>query len=236
MANELVPTGKLRLGINGTNPTLFVAAADGSPAGIAVELGRFIAEQLGVPLDPLVYKDPGAFPASFGMDEWDIIVTGKNPHAAKFVDFIADVILIDYVYLAAAGRALGDPNQVDQPGVKVGVPQGASADAFLSQRLKFAQVVRLRASPVELAGMLRDGRIDLFATGIEGVQAVADRLPGSKIIGAFDTVVFAVSARKGLSPDARSRLAHISNAANAAGIVRDAIDRSGKMGIRAAVI
>lgn len=234
MADELAPTGKLRLGINGTNPTLYAPAPDGSPAGIAADLGQFIADKLGVPLEPMVYRDPGAFPASFGKAEWDIIVTGRNPHAAKFVDFISDVILIDYVYLAAPGGRLGDPSQVDLPGVRIGVPEGASADAFLSQRLKFAEVVRLRANPPELAEMLRDGRIDLFATGIEGVQAVANRLPGSRLIGTFDTVVFAISAGKGLSAEDRNRLAQVVNEAKAAGIVSKAIARSGKKGVRAA--
>ena len=234
MKNELAPTGKLRLGINGTNPTLYEPATDGSAGGISVDLGTFIAERLGVPLEPIVYSEPGSFPGSFGKGEWDIIVTGKNPHAAKFVDFIADVIRIDYVYLAGPGCKVSDPGQVDQAGIKIGVPQGASAHAFLSQRLKSAEVVPLKASVEELVEMLRDREIDLFATGIEGVQVLANRLPGSKVIGKFETVAFAISTGKGLSAEARAKLMQIVNKAKAAGIVQKAIDRTGQKGVQAA--
>lgn len=231
---EIVPTGKLRVGINGGNPTLYARAADGGVSGIAAELGRFIAQKLGVPFEPLVYTDAGAFPASFGKGEWDMIVTGKNPHAAKFVDFMADVVLIDYVFLAAPGSALTDPAQVDLAGVRIGAPRGASADAFLSQRLKSAELVRVAADADAVAAMLRDGKLDLYATGVEGVQAIANRLPGSRIIGSFETVVFAVSTGKGLSFAAISQFTQIVNQAKAAGIVRKAIDHSGRSGVRAA--
>ena len=234
MNSEIAPTGKLRVGINGSNPTLYVRAADGSPSGIAADLGRFIAARLGIPFEPVVYATAGTFPASFGKGEWDIIVTGRNPHAAKFVDFMPDVILIDYVLLAAPGREFADTGQVDRAGVRIGAPRGASADAFLSQRLKSAELVRLAADANSVIGMLRDGKLDLYATGIDAVQVIANGLPGSKIIGTFETVTFAISTPKGISPAARSRLTQIVNEAKAAGIVQKAIDNSGRKGVRAA--
>ncbi len=217
-----------------TCPPLYARAADGSAAGIAAELGKFIADKLGVPFEPVVYSGAATYTASFGKDEWDIIVTGRNPLAAKRVDFMPDVILIDYVSLTAPGRAFAGPNQVDQAGVKIGVPRNASADAFLSQRFKSAELVRLAGDADIVTGMLRDGKIDLYATGTDSVQRIADRLPGSKIIGAFDTVAFAISTAKGGSPDAKSRLTQLANEAKAAGIVQKAIDLSGRQGVRAA--
>lgn len=109
-----------------------------------------------------------------------------------------------------------------------------SADAFLSQRLKSAELVRLAGDADIVTGMLRDGKIDLYATGTDSVQRIADRLPGSKIIGAFDTVAFAISTAKGGSPDAKSRLTQLVNEAKAAGIVQKAINLSGRQGVRAA--
>jgi polar amino acid transport system substrate-binding protein len=236
MTRDLTPTGKLRLGINGANPTLYVPAADGSASGISAELGAFIAGKLGVPLEPLVYTGPGAFPASFGTGEWDVIVTGKNPHAANFVDFVSDVVLIDYVYLAGPRCRIDTPADVDRVGVKIGVPEGASAHAFLSRRLKSAEVVTLRASAEDVMAMLRGGEIDLYASGIGGLQEIADRLPGSRIIGQFETVVFALSTNKGLSAETRTRLAEIVGEAKAAGLVQSAIDRYGQKGARAAPV
>jgi polar amino acid transport system substrate-binding protein len=232
--SEIVPTGKLRVGINGSNATLFVRATDGSASGIAADLGKFIAEKLGVPFEALVYSGAATYTASFGKGEWDIIVTGRNSLAVKLVDFMPDVILIDYVYIAAPGREFADPGQVDRAGVRIGVPRNASADAFLSQRLKSAELVRVAGDANAVIEMLRDGKIDLYATGIESVQRIADRLPGSKIIGVFDTVAFAVSTAKGWSPAAKSKLTQLVNEAKAAGIVQKAIEQSGQKGVRAA--
>lgn len=82
--------------------------------------------------------------------------------------------------------------------------------------------------------MLRDGKLDLYATGIDAVQVIANGLPGSKIIGTFETVAFAISTPIGISPAARSRLTQAVNEAKAAGIVQKAIDNSGRKGVRAA--
>lgn len=66
MNSDIAPAGKLRVGINGSNPTLYARAADGSPSGIAADLGRFIAARLGVPFDPVIYTSAGTFPAASG--------------------------------------------------------------------------------------------------------------------------------------------------------------------------
>jgi polar amino acid transport system substrate-binding protein len=231
---EIVPTGKLRLGINGANATLHARAADGNASGIAVDLGKFIAGKLGVPFEALVYTGAATYTASFGKGEWDIIVTGRNPLAAQRVDFIGDVILIDYVYLAAPGRSFAGPADVDRAGVKIGVPRNASADAFLSQRLKAAELVRLAGDADTAAKMLQEGNIDLYASGGDSLQGIASRVPGSKIIGTFDTVAFAISTAKGWSPEARSRLTQLVNEAKAAGIVQKALVQSSRPGVRAA--
>ena len=231
---EIVPTGKLRLGINGSNATLYERAADGSAGGIAVDLGTFIAGRLGVPFAALVYPGAAAYTASFGTGEWDIIVTGRNPLAAQRVEFIGDVILIDYVYLAAPDRSFAGPDNVDRAGVRIGVPRNASADAFLSGRLKAAELVRLPGDMATAADMLRDGKIDLYASGGDSLQHIANRVPGSKIIGTFETVAFAISTAKGKSPAARARLTQLVNEAKTAGIVRKALAQSGREGVRAA--
>ena len=231
---EIVPTGTLRVGINGSNGTLYTRAADGSAHGLSPDIGRFIAGKLGVPFEPLVYSGAATYTASFGKGEWDFILTGRNPLAAARVDFMPDVILIDYVYIAAPGRAYANPAAVDQPGVRVGVPRNASADGLLSQRLQVAELVRLAGDSQTVIEQLRDGAIDVYASGIDSIERIAHRLPGSSVVGAFDTVAFAVSTAKGWSPAAKARLTQLVNEAKAAGIVQQAIDAAGLKGVRAA--
>lgn len=234
--SEIVPTGTLRMGINGANATLYAPAADGSASGIAADLGKFIAARLGVPFEALVYSGAATYTASFGKGDWDIIVTGRNPLAATLVDFMPDVILIDYVFLAAPGRIFADAGKIDLPGVKIGVPRNASADAILSPRLKFAELVRLPGDIDTAVALLREGNIDLYASGTDSLQRVASHVPGSTIIGTFETIAFAVSTAKGWSTAAKDRLTGLVNEAKAAGIVQKAIGASGRDGVRAAPV
>jgi polar amino acid transport system substrate-binding protein len=118
---EIAPMGKLRVGMNAANATLVKRTADGKVSGISADLGRFIAEKLGMSYEPVVYASAGPYTESFGKGEWDIIVTGRNPFAAKMVDFSPDVILIEYVFVAAPKREFADANQVDRAGIKIGV-------------------------------------------------------------------------------------------------------------------
>jgi len=231
---EIAPTGKLRVGMNAANATLVTRTADGSVSGISVDLGKFIAEKLGLEFEPVVYAAAAAYTASFDKGEWDIIVTGRNPLAAKLVDFMPDVILIDYVFLAAPGREFADAGQVDRAGIKIGVPRNASADAFLSRTLKSAELVRVAGDIATAIDLLRTGKVDLYATGTDSVLKIADRLPGAKIIGTFETVAFAVSIPKGRSSEAQSKITQIVNDAKTAGIVQKAIEKSDLKGVRVA--
>ena len=231
---EIAPTGKLRVGMNAGNATLVARAADGSVSGLSVDLGKFIAEKLGLPFEPVVYAAAAAFTASFGKGEWDIIVTGRNPLAAKLVDFMPDVILIDYAFLAAPGREFADAGQVDRAGIKIGVPRNASADAFLSRTLKSAELVRVAGDRATAIDLLRTGKIDLYATGAGNLLKIVDSLPGTKIIGSFQTVAFAVSIPKGRSSEAQSKITQIVNDAKTAGIVQKAVEKSDLKGVRVA--
>lgn len=227
MADELAPTGAFRVGMNCGNATLVTRNADGSVSGLPADLGRFIAGKLGVPYEPVLYASAAPYTASFGKSEWDMILTGKNDVVAQRVDFSADLFLIDYAYIAAPGRAFRDPGEVDAPGVRIAVPRNASADVFLSRTLKAAQLVRVDGDLDGGIALLRAGEADVYATGGGNVRVMAERMPEAKIVGAFNTVVFSVATRKGLSAAAQARLREWVNEAKAAGIVRKALDRAG---------
>src|SRR5215510_5288572 len=136
MDTNITPTGKFRVGLNGSNATHVIVNADGSISGLSADLGNFIARKLGVPFEAVVYASSAPFTESFSKHEWEIVLTGRNPFAATKVDFLADVFLIDYVYVAVRGDQFSSVADVDRPGVRIAVPLNASAQAFLSGRLE----------------------------------------------------------------------------------------------------
>jgi ABC-type amino acid transport substrate-binding protein len=232
---EIAPGGKLRVGMNASNSTLVSRAADGSVTGLSVDLGRFIAENLGASFEPVVYASPATYTQSFGGGEWDIIVTGRNASAAKTVDFTDDVIVIDFVFVAAPGHAFPDADRVDRTGVTIAVAGNASADVFLSRTLKSARLVRSGGDTAAAIDLLRTGKADMYATVTDNALAIARAVPGATIVpGTFTTVGFAVATPKGLSPAAQTTLGQIIKQAKAAGIVQQAIDKAGLKGVRVA--
>ena len=234
MNSEIAPTGKFRVGMNGNNGTLTIRNADGTLAGLSVDLGGFIAGKLGVPFEPVFYPNSSPFTKSFGSQDWDIIITGKNSVVAKLVDFSSDLLLIEYVYLAAPGREFADVSAVDRPGIRIAVPRNASADVYLTRTLKSATLLRLDGGIDDAVEFLRAGNVDVYGSGINTLRPMVERLPGSKILGAFNIVTFSVATRPGLSAAARAQLMQWVEEAKAAGIVQKGLEQAGAKGVRVA--
>jgi polar amino acid transport system substrate-binding protein len=229
---ELAPTGKFRIGMNANNSVLVTRNADGTVGGLCADLGRFIADKLGVPYEPVVYESAAPYTASFGKNEWDIVITGKNAVVGKLLDFSADLFHIDYVHVAAPGRDFATLAEVDAPGVWIAVPRNASADVFLSRTLKSAQLVRVDGPLSAGIELLRAGKADVYASTINSGQEMVERMPGAKIIGTFYLVPFSVATQKGLSAPAHTRLMQLINEAKATGLVRRALELAGAQGVR----
>jgi polar amino acid transport system substrate-binding protein len=150
---------------------------------------------------------------------------------AEKADFLADVLLNEYWFIAAPGREFANPAHVDRPGVKIGVGLNSSSDQFLSKTLKSAQLVR----GVTSVDALRSGQVDVWAASASNIQEVAKRLPGAKIVpGAFTNDRTMVILPKGRSSAAQARVVQIINEAKKTGIVQKAIDQTGVKGVRAA--
>ena len=232
VTSDLAPTGTFRVGMNGNNDSLVMRNADGTVSGLSAELGKFIAAKIGTPYEAVVYDSAAPFTASFHQSEWDIILTGKNAVVAKLLDFNADLFHVEYVYVSAPGREFANPGEVDRPGVRIAVPRNASADVYLSRTLKSAQLVRVDGDVNVASEMLRAGQADVYASSINSGGALAKRMPGAKVVGPFQTVVFAVAVQKGRSPAAHEQLARWIGEAKASGLVQSALDRAGAKGVR----
>jgi adenosylcobinamide amidohydrolase len=81
---------------------------------------------------------------------------------------------------------------------------------------------------------LRTGKAGVYGSGINTLRPMVERLPGSKILGAFNIVTFSVAMRPGLSAEARVQLTRWVEEAKAAGIVQKALEQAGAKGVRVA--
>ena len=235
ISSEIAPTGKLRVASSAGISVLLARTSDGKiTAGVVIDVGKFIAEKLGVPFELVTYSSADTYAQSFGKGEWDIGFGARTPLVADKADFIIDVVLTDYMYVAAPGREFADAAQVDRPAVKIGVGRNSTSDQFLSRMLKSAELVRISSGSAGIDA-LRTGEGDVWATSASNVQQVIDRLPGAKLVpGAFMSDRYMVTLPKGKSSAAQSKLAEIVKEAKKTDVVRKAIEQLGLKGVRAA--
>jgi polar amino acid transport system substrate-binding protein len=205
---------------------------------IAEPVGRFIADRLGLPYEPVIYPNPPAYAQSFGKDEWDIAIGARAFATADKSEPSENVWFVDLIYVTAPGRADADASQVDRQGIRVGVVQGSPSDEYLTRTLKSAEIVRVPRGPNtirEAIEKLRGGNAEFFGVDAELGYEIIDVLPGAKVMSeAFTSVPIVIALPKGRSAAAQAKIAEIIKEAKQAGIVQKAIDQAGFRGLRVA--
>lgn len=233
IGSEIAPLGKLRVAMNAGNPVLIKRAPDGKIiSGVALEVGKFLAEKLGLPLELVPYPDSATFTNSYGKDDWDIGIGPPIKSAAEKADFGPVLLLLDHVYTAAPGQEFADASQADRPGVKIGVGLKSAQDVFLSRKLKFAELVRMPGGRSDAIHTLRSGKTNLWASNATQAYAIAAGLPGAKVVpGAFNQARTSLALPKGRSSSVRAKIAAIINEAKMTGIMQKAIEQADLKGV-----
>lgn len=192
----LAPQGRLRVAVYAGSPTSLVSVA-GESRGVSVEVGRELARVLGLPVELVQRERVAQVIEALQQDEADMTVTNATAARAALVDFTEPLLHLELGILVPAGARLTDIDALDQAGLRIGVSQGSSSQAALGRRLKQAELVPA-ASLKDAAAMLKDGRIDAFATNKGILNELADGLPGARILdGRWGLESLALAVPKG---------------------------------------
>ena len=196
-ATELAPRGVLRAAIN-TGNTLLVTGRDenGDPVGVAPDLAREIASNLGVPVRYVPFSRPSTLADAVLDAVWDVGLIGAEPARARHISFTAAYVEIEAGYLAPPGSALGAISDVDRAGVRIAVASGSAYDLWLTRNIKHATLVRSDSVAGAVAAFVGE-HLDVLAGLRPGLLSEIGRLPGSRILeGTFMTVQQAVGTQK----------------------------------------
>ena len=228
LTSTIAPAGKLRVG------TIAIKAV----GGVAEPVAKFLASELAVPIEPVMYPTPDAYTQSFGKGEWDIAIGPRALAPDEKSISTADIWTINLVYVAAPGKEFADTAAVDKPGVRIGTIQGAPSDRILTRQIKAAQIVRIPLSPhiaADAAEMLRGGKAEVFGADSGVGYPTAQAVPGAKMVpGVFGVVRVAAALPKDLPSQARNRLEGLIAKAKRAGVVQRAIEANGLQGLSVA--
>lgn len=229
--SAIAPTGKLRVAFLLVPLYATKDPATGELKGIAPDLGRQLAQRLGVPFDPVIYPNPPALVGGAKSDQWDVTLFGINAERAAAMDFSAPFMEVEQGYLVRAGVPIATASEVDKAGVRVVVLEKAGADVILSQTLKNATIIRVKSQP-ESAALLDAGKADVYAATKTALFAVAASRPGSRMLeGRFLVEPSGMAVPKGRNPAAAAYVDKFVEEAKADGRVKEAIERAGLRGV-----
>lgn len=178
----LAPSGRLRVGVYPGSPTSWVKnPRTGESAGVALELGGLMAQQLGVPVQVVKFARVAEIIEALKAGQVDMTFTNASPARAREVDFTLPLVQLELGLLVPPGSDITAFANADRAGVRIGVSQGSSSQGALGQRLQQARVVT--ATSLEAAQqMLQAGQMDAFATNKGILFEMAEKLPGYRVL------------------------------------------------------
>jgi polar amino acid transport system substrate-binding protein len=186
--SQLAPTGKLRAGMNLSNTLFTTRDAGGELRGVSVDLMRELASRLGVPLDLVVYPTPGQVADDAGAGKWDVALLAIEPARAQTIAFSPPLTEIDGAYVVRKASPLRAVGEVDAAGVRIGAPDKAGYELYLTRTLRNATLVRTKNLDGSIAAF-NEGRIDAVAGLKPALIDVMAKLPDGRMLdGKFMTV------------------------------------------------
>ena len=223
VVTELAPTGVLRAAINMGNFLLVTGRTSaGDPEGVAPDMAREIASQLGVPVAYVPYARPGELADAAGSGVWDIGLIGAEPQRAEKIAFTPAYDEIEATYLVPAGSPLQTIADVDKRGRRVAVTARSAYGLWLENNYKEGELLQFDNAEAALKAF--DGeKLDAYAGLRPGLIDLQKARPGSRILdGQFTAVQQAVGTAR-------------SNAAGAT-FLRDFVEEAKKSGLVAGLI
>lgn len=230
--SELAPTGKLRVGLLVTNPVFVTKDGAGADIqGIAPDLGRELARRLGVPFEPVRYRNLAKL-LDGAKGDWDVTFIGYDPSRTKSMDLSATYLQSGNTYLVPVRSNLRDITDVDRPGHRVAVSPRSVQDVFITRNLKHAEVVR--TSYTEAFSLMSTGKLHaVFGNRVTLGEWVTKKPEFRLLDGSLFNVEQALAVAKG-RPAGTAYAKEFIEYAKASGLVQQAIDRSRLQGLKVA--
>jgi polar amino acid transport system substrate-binding protein len=178
----LAPTGSLRVGIYQGSPTSMVTdPKTGQIHGLTYELGRELAKRLGAPVEYVTFPKIADVVAAIRDGKVDFTLTNASPARAEVVDFSQTVISVELGYLVPQGSPIASADQLDRPGLRIGVTKGGTSERTLSAKFKNATIVSADGVKAGIE-MIKRGEIDVYATNKAILSEMSDAIAGSHIL------------------------------------------------------
>jgi polar amino acid transport system substrate-binding protein len=195
LKEEIAPTGKLRvaIGISAAGGAYWSTKTESGYAGVPVDLGKAMADQLGLPVEYVAFPNSGQITDAAAKGAWDVSFLPEDAERAKKIAFGPIYEVAEATYIVKAGSAIKDFASLDQAGVNVAAVNNTTTMRGAEAHLKNAKVTGYQTFD-EIFNLLKDGKVDAFALSRDQLNALAKKLPGSRVLDeTFKQTVTAVA-------------------------------------------
>ena len=229
LKDEIAPTGKLRVAI-AISPAggafWSTKSESGGYAGVPVDLGKEMAALLGVPVEYVVHQNSGQITDAAAKGTWDVTFLPKDPEREARMMFGPIYEVADATYIVKPGSTVTNFADLDQPGIKVAAVNSTTTMRGAIAHLKNANVTGYQTYD-EIFGLLKNGEVDAFALSRDQLNAMARKIPGTRVLDeTFKQTVTAVAVPLN-HPLAAAFAARFVTDAIANGTLRKAYDNNG---------
>jgi polar amino acid transport system substrate-binding protein len=195
---ELAPTGHLRVGVYAGSPTSQVTDPETKQNhGVTYDLGREFAARLNVPVEYISFPRVADVVDAIKDGKVDFTVTNATPVRARDVNFSQILLMVELGYLVPANSPISWPEQIDAPGIRIGVSKGGTSERVLAEKFKNAKIVSTN-SVSDAINSLRDGAFDVYATNKSILFQMKQSLPGARVLdGNWGAEHMAIAIPKG---------------------------------------
>lgn len=224
ITEDLAPTGVLRASINLGNPVLAQGTLD-APTGVTVDIACELGARLGVPVELVAFAAARRSFEAMTSGRADICFLAIEPKRAEEVAFTAPYVLIEGVYAVPADSPITTPDEVDRPGVRVGVNQGSAYDLYLTRTLRHATLVRGEDGIT----VFRDQGLEVAANVRQPMTAYVAGHPDLRLLEPrFMEIRQALGTTRSRRPETVAYLSTVVEELKANGFVADALRRAGQ--------
>lgn len=181
--DQIRQRGALRVGVTQAPPWYSKDPKSGEwSSGVGVAMGKAMAAALGVKFEPVEVTWGTAIAALQGGKIDIMYMMDATPERAQAVDFPQTPLL--YYSLAVLARndlPVTQWSDLNQPSVRIAVPQASSMDKFLSENVAKANIQRFPGNPEAIAAF-QAGRVDAVCLFHPPLLAARQRLGTGKIV------------------------------------------------------
>lgn len=183
LKDEIAPTGKLRvaIAISPAGGAFWSTKTETGYAGVPVDLGKEMAAQLGIPLEYVVHQNSGQITDTASNGKWDVTFLPQDTERMTKMAFGPTYEVADATYIVKPGSQVTNFQQLDQAGIKVAAVNNTTTMRGAIAHLKNAKVTGYQTYD-EIFGLLKSGEIDAFALSRDQLNAMAKKIPGTRVL------------------------------------------------------